>query len=388
MILDKDWQEERKAKKVGVRDGRAGIPTADWQGGPVPFLGELQARYSILLQGLHRAATNMVGRSVHIDHKFIALTQELTTDLIRLEGEAQSLVDQAESAIEERDGLKIEAPEGKIARRRGIPTYIYIICLFSLIIGEFLVTVKAAAKVMNLEIGDWRTWLVTGSIALLSVILAHLFGISLKERLDRATPQPPAILWGFGILGILFTITLLFLSAMRASEVQSNVTLGLSNAAFGTILFFVLQLTFIGAGTGLSFYNHSELDARIKTLLRKLKRVNRQITRVRKKMASSPASRMNRQKVEVQRKALLQEYESIHARYSLVASVYVRFNVLNQRNKVDTLANGLTPAPLPEFDKSLAIEMPETEFENADTIEDRFPPRVFWPKYKKDEPVA
>lgn len=383
MYLDKSWREERKSKKIGIRDGRAGIPTSDWSGGPVPYLSELHAKYAMILQRLHLSATNMVGQSVHVDHKFAARTQELKTELIRVEGEAESLVSQLDRAIQERDGLSLEAPEGKIARRRGIPTSLYIICLLALIVGEYLVTVPAIMNVF----GDspLQAYIVSGSIAMLSVILAHLFGISLKERLDRNTPQPVAILWGFGALATVFLIALLFLSAMRADIVDSNVTLGLSNKAFGTIMFFVLQLTFIGAATGLAFYNHSELDARIKSLMRRLKRANKKIARVRKAMAASPANRMNSEKVQVQRKALIQEFHSVTARYEELAAIYARFNILNQRNKVDSLAIGLTPKPLPNFDETIAIEMPKTNFDEMDNIEDNLPPRAFFPTVHASE---
>lgn len=377
MYLDKTWREDRKAKKIGVRDGRAGIPTADWTGGPVPYLNELHSRYSITLQDLHLSATSMIGQSVNIDQKFEAKTQELKTDLNRLQKEASALVLQLDHAIDERDGLSIEAPEGRIARRRGIPTPLYIICLIALVIGEYLVTVPA---IMNVFGDDPLTaQIVSGSIATLSVVLAHLFGLSLKERLDRDTPQPPAILWGFGALAVVFLIALLFLSAMRADLVESNVTFGLSNQTFGTIMFFVLQLTFVGAATGLAFYNHSELDSRIKSLSRRLKKINKQITRVRKAMAVSPANRMNKQKVAVQRNALVQEYQAVHARYYVLAAIYVRFNILNQRNKVDSLAVGLTPEALPKFDENIAVTMPETNFNKNDNVEDEMPPQVFHP---------
>jgi len=377
MILDKSWREERRAKRAGIRDGRAGIPTSEWTGGPVPYLKELHARYALLLQNLHLSATSMVGQAVHVDHKFEAKTQELVTDLKRLEAEAENLVDSLEDAIRERNGLAKEAPEGKIARRRGIPTALYLICLIALVIGEYFVTVPAVCKVLGEE--SLVAYLVAASVSALSVILAHLFGISLKERLDRDTPQPTAILWGFGALGISFAVTLLFLSAIRASNVTSEVTLGLTEAQFGTVLFFVLQLTFIGAATGLAFYNHSELDSRIKSLTRKLKRVNRKIGKIRKAMAISPSNRMNPQKAEVQRTALIQEYDGVHARYNVLAAIYSRFNILNQRNKVDTTSGGLTAEPLPSFNPESAADLPDTGFDGLDKIEDDMPYKPFTP---------
>jgi len=180
-------------------------------------------------------------------------------------------------------------------------------------------------------------------------------------------------------------ITLLFLSALRADNVQTRVTLGLSQAAFGTALFFVLQLTFIGAATGLAFYNHSELDSRIKSLMTQLKMVNRRIAKIRKAMAVSPANRMNSQKVDVQRKALIQEYDAVQARYQVLVAVYQRFNILNQRNKVDALNAGLTADPLPKFDATLAVDMPDTQFEKHDNIEDEFPYQPLAPRYTYTE---
>lgn len=374
MIFDQGWREERKAKKAGIRDGRAGIPSSEWTGGPVPFLKELHARYAQLLQDLHLSATGMVGRAVQVDQEFEAKTKEMATDLERLETDAKSLVEALNEAIKERNGLAKEAPEGKIARRRGIPTPLYIICLIALVVGEYLVTVPAVIKVLNEN--SIKAFAVAASISALSVILAHLFGISLKERLDRNTPQPTAILWGFAALAIAFMITLLFLSALRADGVQSEVTLGMSDQMFGTILFFVLQLTFIGAATGLAFYNHSELDSRIKSLNSDLKKVNKKIAKLRKQMAISPADRMNKQKADVQRQALVQEYEAVHARYKILAAIYVRFNILSQRNRIDSTANGLNPDPLPEFDPKAAATLPDTQFEKFDDIEKEMPYKV------------
>lgn len=371
MILDQNWREERKAKKAGVRDGRAGVPSSEWTGGPVPFLKELHARYAQLLQDLHLSATGMVGRAVHVDQVFEAKTKELATDLERYEKDADSVLEALNEAIKERNGLAKEAPEGKIARRRGIPTPLYLICLLALVVGEYIVTVPAVVKVLNEQ--STKAYAVAASISALSVILAHLFGISLKERLDRNTPQPTAILWGFGALAISFMVTLLFLSALRADKVQSTVTLGMSQHMFGTILFFVLQLTFIGAATGLAFYNHSELDSRIKALTAELKHLNRRIAAIRKKMAVSPSNRMNDQKAEVQRQALVQEYEAVHSRYKILAAIYVRHNILSQRNRIDSTANGLNPDPLPEFNAEEAARLPDTKFQQFDEIEEVMP---------------
>jgi len=375
MILDKNWREERQAKKAGVRDGRAGIPSVEWTGGPVPYLKELRARYALLLQDLHLTATSMIGQAVNTDQKFEAKTQELVTDLDRYETEAADLVTALNEALKERNGLSKEAPEGRIARRRGIPTPLYIICLLALVVGEFIVTVPAVVKVLNEQSN--KALAVAASIAALSVILAHLFGISLKERLDRNTPQPAAILWGFGALAISFLVTLLFLSALRADKVQSSVTLGMSQHMFGTILFFVLQLTFIGAATGLAFYNHSELDSRIKALTLELRNVNKKIALIRKKMAVSPANRMNSQKAEVQRQALVQQYEALHARFNILAAIYTRFNILNQRNRIDSTSGGLTPEALPVFDPALAATLPDTGFDKLDKLEELKPAKTF-----------
>jgi hypothetical protein len=155
--------------------------------------------------------------------------------------------------------------------------------------------------------------------------------------------------------------------------VASQVTLGLSQKAFGTTLFFVLQLTFIGAATGLSFYNHSELDSRIKALSRLFRRKNRVIARIRKQMAISPANRIDEIKGKVQRKALVQQYELMISRYNILVAVYQRFNILNQKNKVDQLNPGLVAPALPSFDEDKAVEWLDTGFDAADNIEEEMP---------------
>ena len=364
------WRENRKARKDGYRDGKAGIPVPSWNNGPVPALQAIYAKHSAEFQAEREAATKQIARSVQDDMEFIAKTQEWETNRDRLQAEASSIKERLLRITDLLEGSDRESLEAKIARKRAIPTWLYVGCLLALMVGEYFVTYPALVIVFNDSPATAK--IVTVSISALSVTLAHMFGISFKERLDRSTPQPPAILWGFGAVGVVFLVAVLFLSALRASQVVSTVTLGLSNAAFGTVMFFVLQTTFICAAIGLAFYNHSELESKNLKLLRKLSRVNRKIESIRRKMAKAEvtALSMGEEKVKQLNQALKDRCASIGSRYAEVCAIYVQANILNRKDHVENMVPGLEATAWIDGDSIPPLKAPNTGVEKWNIVED------------------
>jgi hypothetical protein len=225
--------------------------------------------------------------------------------------------------------------------------------LFLLVVGEFLVTIPAArlvlgddpVKFFSLEIDPILP--VSLSIAVLSVVSAHLFGLTLKSRTYHPRPQPPGTIFGFGIFAALLIVTVLFLSAIRSDNVRSENTLLLGDSSFGTILFFVLQLSFIAAATGLAFYNHSEIDAQIGSLKKEMKRAEQQIKALYKRKSKISSQLVTTNRLAVQMANLNQKILRLASRYEYLANIYVNTNMMSQPKVRVSAGKGLEVPPIP-----------------------------------------
>jgi hypothetical protein len=360
MIFGKKWREEKQAERAGRRDGRMARPPVDWTGGPTHYLMQLHSRYEGLVFDLRLKVTALAGQSLHADDVKNFDLRRLEDELSRIEAEQMLVQSQMDVAQAEKIGAADSSVGARAGRHREIPTPLYIVAVIALMVGEFLVTVPAARRVL----GDSRVLIpilgkvepvfwVALSISVLSVILAHLFGLTLKARIGRDRPQPAGIALGFAALAVIMLITLLFLSALRSAGVSSSNSLLLPQSAFGTLLFFALQLTFIGAATGLAFYNHSEIDSRISLLRRQLKKLQKMHEKLRSQIAKQNQSKYTPRKIEIQLQAMTQEYQLLSSRYNFLANLYINSNLLMQPQTRTSPGPGLTPQPLPGLGRQL-----------------------------------
>lgn len=358
MFLSKDWFEEREAKSAGRADGRDSHPPLEWTDGPVPFLAQLHAKYNSYVSDMSLELLHLQGKSSEDVHDFAVQKRRAINELRQTRKEISLVEKQLDHALQEKAGSDSNSRGARAPREREIPTWLYVLALVGLVIGEFLVTIPAAA----VALGDSRVnipllpdpidpvfW-VTLSIAILSITAAHIFGLTIKGQVDRDRPHSKGVFVGVIALGISLVVTVLFLSAMRAQNVSTENTLLLGNDAFGTILFFMLQLTFIGVATWLAFFNHSELDTRIKRIKKRLSELNDDEASLLDESWDVPEGVLTPEKRFIRARILNDEYNTLRNRYMTVAEIYVRFNLRYQPDQRTSRGPGLTPMPLEEID--------------------------------------
>ena len=357
MLFSKDWFEEREARAAGRADGRDSHPPMDWTDGPVPFLSQLHAKYNSFVSDMSLELLHMQGKSSEDVHDFAIQKRRAINELRQTRNEISLVEKELDHALREKAGADSSSRGARAPREREIPTWLYILALIGLVIGEFLVTIPAATIVLGDSDVDIPLlgpispifW-VTLSISILSITAAHIFGLTIKGQVDRDRPHSRGVFFGVVALAVTLVLTILFLSAMRATKVHSDNTLLLGDSAFGTALFFLLQLTFIGAATWLAFFNHSELDSRIRRIKKRLADLNGTEADLLDESWDMPEGVLTPEKRLIRSRILNDEYTTLKNRYMTVAEIYARHNLRYQPDQRTTRGPGLTPAPLDMID--------------------------------------
>jgi hypothetical protein len=182
----------------------------------------------------------------------------------------------------------------------------------------------------------------------LSIIAAHLIGLTFKIAIDRDRPQPTGQRWFAAIVGVFLVLVVLMLSSLRSSNISSvPVKLGLpDDRAFGTILFFLIQMTFIMCAVALSYYNHSENESDIARTKRKIKQLTRKIRSLMKANLIPNAGNLTPEKRIVQMKSILTDMRILEGEYRELCSIYRGANMLAQKVAFSAPGPGLTCLPL------------------------------------------
>ena len=231
---------KRKARGRGRAHGRQGLPSREWSGGPVPYLETLHSNYGQQIEQLDLKLRVVEGQSITSKEEDVADKQSQEYQILQSEQERSLYEQQLNQLMQEKTGEANENPTGKAARHRHIPIWVYVGALFALTVGEFFVTLPAVELLLNDE--AWKAYIITASLAILSIIAAHLIGLTFKIAIDRDRPQPGGQRWFAAIVGVFLVLVVLMLSSLRSSNISSvPVKLGLpDDRAFGTILFFLI----------------------------------------------------------------------------------------------------------------------------------------------------
>jgi uncharacterized membrane protein YciS (DUF1049 family) len=164
---------------------------------------------------------------------------------------------------------------------------------------------------------------------------------------DRVNPQPRWQIWGMAILALFVTIVILLLSAIRSDSVQSvPFSFGLSMTAFGTLLFFVVQMSFVLSAMALSYFNHAEVEVQLDKSKRKVKRITRKIKRISKAKMIPGRTEMTPEKRRIQREALQSAMWQFEAEYRELCAEYRGANLLAQAEAMAATGHGLIERPL------------------------------------------
>jgi hypothetical protein len=311
----------------------------------VPFLEALHANYGQQIQMLEQRLRIVEGQSITSEEEDLANKQSQEYQTLQSEQERSMYEEQLTKLLEEKMGQLNENPTGKAARSRHVPIWLYCIALTALGVGEYFVTLPAVAILLNDE--GLKAWIITGSFAALSILAAHLIGLTFKIEIDRDRPQPSSQKWGalFIIFGL--TLVVLLLSAVRSKGVNSvPVTFGMSVKVFGTVLFFLIQMTFVMCAIALSYYNHSENESEISRTKRKIKQLTNKIRSLTRSRLIPSRGNLTPEKRVVQEKAIITNMLLLEAEYRELCAIYRGANLLAQKVSFPSPGPGLNEKQL------------------------------------------
>lgn len=340
----------RRARKKGKIHGKANHPHELWGESPVPYLEKLHAQFSAKIHELQNEWRIYQGQSVTLSEEDKANKSAQMYEVAVLEAERSAYEEQIKKLVAEKHGLPNENPVGKAARTRVVSLPLYWAAISMLAIGEYLVTLPAVARILNDE--GLKGWLITASFAFLSIICAHIIGLTLKMQADRVNPQPRWQIWGIAILALFVSIVILMLAAIRSDSVQSvPFSFGLSMSAFGTLLFFVVQMSFVLSAMALSYFNHAEVEVQLDKSKRRVKKITDKIKKISKAKLIPGRTDMTLEKRKIQREALKSAMWQYEAEYRELCAEYRGANLLAQAEAMPAVGHGLieTPLHLPEL---------------------------------------
>jgi hypothetical protein len=336
---------KRKARRGGRSHGRQGLPNQEWTGGPVPYLESLHAVYGQKIEVLDQSLRIVEGQSITSEEEDSADKKSQEYQIAQSEQERSLYEDQLTYLLKTKTGQVNENPTGKAARHRHVPFVVYWIALLFLAIGEYFITLPAVETLLNDE--GLKAYIITASFSALTILGAHIIGLTFKIEIDRDQPQPSAQKWGALFIGIGLTFVVLFLSAIRSKSVNSvPVTFGMSVKVFGTVLFFLIQMTFILCAIALSYYNHSEIESEISRTERKIKSLTNKIRRLTRSRLIPGRGNLTPEKREVQVKAIITSMRLLENEYRELCAIYRGANLLAQKVAFTTPGPGLTEKPL------------------------------------------
>jgi hypothetical protein len=346
------WTWNKLASERGRRDGKSEKPTTEWGANSVPFLIELykraMERAKILQSDTRVNLGNAVRQAVSRDDRLIFLESQISFQNSKAEGSIQ----RANSIQAQIDGYVEENPVGRFARLRAIPDVVYFPVLLLLASGEVLITAPALIELFNdLE---WVAYIIAGAVGLLTVVFAHILGISLKMKLDRHRPQEG---WVIKLLIPLSTVVftaVIILAILRAGQTLDEiadfnvVTSDLGKKLFLFGFFLILQLAFIGVAAMLAFLHHSQLEHDLRTVKRELKALEK----ARKALVDeydsiASQSFLSEDIIRVAREELVARIEVIESNYAAAAAIYCDSNIHARRDAIDAAHVSMIP---PKFD--------------------------------------
>jgi hypothetical protein len=346
------WSWNKLASQRGRRDGKSEKPTTAWGSNSVPFLIELykraMERAKILQSDTRINLGNAIRQAVARDDRLIFLESQISFQNSKAEG----TIIRANSIQAQIDGYVEENPVGRFARLRAIPDVVYFPVLLLLASGEVLITAPALIDLFNdLE---WVAYIIAGAVGLLTVVFAHILGISLKMKLDRHRPQEGWVIKLLIPLSVVVFSAVLILAILRAGQTLDElanfnvVTSDLGKKIFLFGFFLILQLAFIGVAAMLAFLHHSQLEHDLRAVKRQLKALEK----ARKALVdeyNSIASQsfLSEDIIRVAREELVAKIEVIESNYAAAAAIYCDSNIHARRDAIDAAHVSMIP---PKFD--------------------------------------
>lgn len=331
---------ERMAKNRGVRDGKGEKPAENWPADSVPFLKEVnrlarleadnQAKRS--REKLSELVTQTIDRDTRV--------KELDLLISKSDTELNDAKVRINNIQKELDGYSSENPVGKFARTRAITDWFYFPALLILAAGEVLVTQPAIFFLFG--DGTIEAWIVSIAIGLLTVVGAHVIGISLKLKLDRQRPQENWVIKLAAVLAISMLLAVLVLGTLRAGQtfiklqdftiIQND----FGRKLFLTFFFIVIQVAFIVVASKLAFLHYSKPEhdlRRAKSEYKKLKKVHAGWLKESNNLQSLQF--LTPEVIEVEKNNLVASGKIIESRYQAACAAYADANIHARRDDLN-----------------------------------------------------
>ncbi len=346
------WTWNKLASQRGRRDGKSEKPTTEWGANSVPFLIELykraMERAKILQSETRINLGNAVRQAVSRDDRLLFLKSQINYENSKAEGS----INRANSIQAQIDGYVEENPVGRFARLRAIPDVVYFPVLLLLASGEILITAPALIELFN-DI-EWVAFIIAGAVGLLTVVFAHILGISLKMKLDRHRPQEGWVIKLLIPLSTVVIIAVIILAILRTGQTLDKLAnfnvvisdLGKRIFLFG--FFLILQLAFIGVAAMLAFLHHSQLEHDLRAVKRELKALEKtRKTLIKEYDSIASQSFLSEDIIRVAREELASKIEVIESNYAAAAAIYCDSNIHARRDAIDAAHISMIP---PKFD--------------------------------------
>jgi hypothetical protein len=331
---------ERLAKERGVRDGKGEKPAENWPANSVPFLKEVNKLARLEADNQARLSreklSNLVTQTIDRDTR----VNELELLIGKSESELTNSKARIDTIQKEMDGYSSENPVGKFARTRAITDWFYYPALLILAIGEVLVTQPAVFYLFG--DGTIEAWIVSIAIGLLTVVGAHVIGISLKLKLDRQRPQENWVIKLALALAVSMLLAVVVLGTLRAGQTLNKlqeftiIEGELGRKVFLTFFFIVIQLAFIVVASKLAFlhYSKTEHDLRqAKAEHRKAKKVTETWLKEFNNLKSLQF--LTSEVIEVEKNNLVASWKIIESRYQAACAAYADANIHARRDDLN-----------------------------------------------------
>jgi hypothetical protein len=336
------------AASRGTRDGKGEKPSESWPANSVPFLKELNTRALKKAQNLilstRTQLNNSVIESIQRDDQLRLLNSQSATENLRLES-ATLRVKIFQDVV---DGYKEENTVGKFARIRSIPDFFYYPVLVLLAAGEVFLTAPALVKLFG-DI-EFFAWTVAVAVGFLTVVGAHIIGLSLKLKLDRQRPQEGWVikmLYPFSTILLLAVIVIGYVRSAQALDALQKFNIiesDIGKRIFLICFFVLLQLAFIAVAIMLSFLHYSKSEHDLKDAKRefkKVKKINDGLMKSFQELASK--SFITQEMVDIEREKLLSSIKLIETEDLAACSVYVDGNIHARRDELNGAHVSLIP---------------------------------------------
>ena len=343
MARNKSKSMKSWAIDSGTRDGKAEIPSERWSEYSVPFfnesLAEFQKRAKNLIltsrEQLNAKVDGILGRAKEIEFLEKSLVIQ-ESHVAKREGRIQEIQDTL-------NGYKEEQPVGRFARVQAISTLVHFPVLLILAAGEFFVTKEAIIKLLGGNRQEAYT--VAISVALLTIMGAHLMGTLLKLKLDRQRPQEAWVKRITVVLGVALFAVIIFLAVLRAANTAGGNSASLERV-LGTqhllrnlyliALFLFLQSTFLIVGAVMAFLHYSPISHELHSSRRCLILEKRGVKATQKKLAKLGSDLfLSRELVTAEIEAIKAKVELLGAEYVSICSSYKTANIHARRDELN-----------------------------------------------------